>query len=92
MFVGIHASGQVIEAVGYLIRTTAVYGSGKFGAADRLSIADRPEVSGPFQAEMLSVWLTRAFSLDLVEHIAAARGGEGVLSAARAKNALPRHA
>ena len=57
------------------MRTTAVYGSGKFGAADRLTIADRDELSGPFQAEMLSVWLTRAFSLDLVEHIAAMRGG-----------------
>jgi hypothetical protein len=52
-----------------------VYGSGKFGAADRLAIAERPEVSAPFQAELLSVWLIRAFSLDLVEHIAAARGG-----------------
>jgi len=66
---------EQVEAVGYLVRTTAVYGSGKFGAADRLSIADRPEVSAPFQAELLSVWLTRAFSLDLVEHIARARGG-----------------
>jgi len=66
---------EQLEAVGYLVRTTAVYGSGKFGAADRLTIAGRPEVSGPFQAEMLSVWLTRAFALDLVEHIAAARGG-----------------
>lgn len=65
-----------LEAVGYLVRTTAVYGSGKFGAADRLSICDRPELSGPFQAELLSVWLTRAFSIDLVEHIAKARGGE----------------
>ena len=65
-----------LEAVGYLVRTTAVYGSGKFGAADRLTIAGRPEVSGPFQAELLSVWLTRAFSIDLVEHIARARGGE----------------
>jgi hypothetical protein len=65
-----------LEAVGYLVRTTAVYGSGKFGAADRLSIAGRPEVSAPFQAELLSVWLTRAFSLDLVEHIARARGGD----------------
>ena len=64
-----------LEAVGYLVRTTAVYGSGKFGAADRLTIAERPEVSAPFQAEMLSVWLTRAFSIDLVEHIARARGG-----------------
>ena len=67
---------EQVEAVGYLVRTTAVYGSGKFGAADRLSIAERPEVSAPFQAELLSVWLTRAFSLDLVEHIAAAQGGE----------------
>ncbi len=64
-----------LEAVGYLVRTTAVYGSGKFGAADRLTIAERPELSGPFQAEMLSVWLTRAFSIDLVEHIARAAGG-----------------
>jgi hypothetical protein len=67
---------EQLESVGYLVRTTAVYGSGKFGAADRLAIAQRPEVSGPFQAEMLSVWLTRSFSLDLVEHIAAARGGD----------------
>lgn len=65
-----------LEAVGYLARTTAVYGSGKFGAADRLTICDRPEVSGPFQAELLSVWLIRAFIVDLVEHIAAARGGD----------------
>jgi hypothetical protein len=67
---------EQLEAVGYLMRTTAVYGSGKFGAADRLTIAGRPEVSGPFQAELLSVWLIRAFALDLVEHIAAMRSGE----------------
>jgi len=64
-----------IDAVGYLMRTTAVYGSGKFGAADRSEIADRPELSPPFQAEMLSVWLTRAFTVDLAEHLATARGG-----------------
>jgi hypothetical protein len=70
---------EQLEAVGYLVRTTAVYGSGKFGAADRLTIAERPEVSGPFQAELLSVWLIRAFALDLVEHIAAARGGDSAV-------------
>jgi hypothetical protein len=64
-----------IEAVGYLMRTTAVYGSGKFGAADRAVIADRPELAGPFRAEMLSVWLTRAFTVDLAEHMAQVRGG-----------------
>ncbi len=64
---------EQVEAVGYLMRTTAVYGSGKFGAVDREAIADRPELAGPFQAEMLSVYLTRAFVLDLVEHLARAR-------------------
>lgn len=66
-----------IAAVGYLMRTTAVYGSGKFGAADRRDIADRPELAAPFQAEMLSVWLTRQFVTDIVEHLAAAKGGAG---------------
>jgi hypothetical protein len=62
-----------LAAVGYLMRTTAVYGSGKFGLADREAIADRPEFAGPFRAEMLSVWLTRAFTVDIVEHMARMR-------------------
>lgn len=69
-----------IDAVGYLMRTTAVYGSGKFGAADRVKIAGRPELRGPFQAEMLSVWLTRSFTLDLAEHMAKVRGGDRSVS------------
>jgi len=64
-----------IEAVGYLLRTTAVYGNGKFGIADRELVVRHPELAGPFRAEMLTVWMIRAFTLDLVEHIAAARGG-----------------
>ncbi len=63
-------------AVGYLMRTTAVYGSGKLGAADRETIANRPEMQVPFQAEMLSVYLTRVFVRDLVQHMANARGGD----------------
>ncbi len=64
-----------IAAVGYLMRTTAVYGSGKFGAADRARIAERPELNGPFQVEMLTVWLIRAFTVDMVEHMAQVKGG-----------------
>ena len=74
--VGEQPDRDQLESVGYLVRTTAVYGSGKFGATDRLTISSRSEVSGPFQAELLSVWLTRAFALDLLEHIAAAIGGD----------------
>ncbi|MGI9421220.1 MAG: hypothetical protein ACR2RA_25620 [Geminicoccaceae bacterium] len=70
---------EKVEAVGYLMRTTAVYGSGKFGAADREAIADRPEFKGPFQAEMLSVFLTRAYVLDLVEHLARSRSPQSAV-------------
>lgn len=65
-----------LDSVGYLMRTTAVYGSGKFGAADRHSIADRDECRSPFQVEMLTVYLIRTFVRDLVQHVANTRGGE----------------
>ncbi len=66
----------MIGSIGYLMRTTAVYGNGKLGFADRGIIADRPELAGPFQAEMLTVWLIRGFTHDLVEHIAKVRNPE----------------
>ena len=71
---------DMIDSVGYLMRTTAVYGSGKFGAADREAIAGRPEMQVPFQAEMLSVFLTRTFVRDLVQHMARAKGGDRAVS------------
>ena len=79
-FVDALAAGQQpdadqLDAVGYLMRTTAVYGSGKLGAADREVIADRPEMQAPFQAEMLTVYLIRWFVRDLIEHMARAKGG-----------------
>ncbi|MEL6841410.1 MAG: hypothetical protein AAFP85_19165, partial [Pseudomonadota bacterium] len=73
----LHAGGQPdpvkIRETGYLMRTTAVYGNGKFGIADRAHIADRPGMGGPFMAEMLTVWLIRGFTHDLVEHVGGAR-------------------
>jgi hypothetical protein len=69
---GQQPAAALVEGVGYLMRTTAVYGNGKFGLADRDAIADRPEFAAPFQAEMLTVWLIRAFTVDLVEHRARA--------------------
>lgn len=72
---GEQPDADLVQSVGYLMRTTAVYGSGKLGAADREWTDDRPEFVAPFQIEMLSVWLTRAFVMDLVEHMARVRGG-----------------
>ena len=67
---------DLIAQIGYLMRTTAVYGNGKFGIADRGHFAMRPGLAGPFQVEMLTVWLIRAFTHDLVEHLAAAQRPE----------------
>lgn len=72
---GQQPSVEQVADVGYLMRTTAVYGSGKFGCADRERIADRPETQGAFQVEMLAVYLFRWFTLGLVDHIAKVKGG-----------------
>ena len=69
-----------IEPIGYLMRTTAVYGSGKFGAADRDSWATRPEFSGSFQPELLAVWFIRSFAIDIVEHMAAVKSPKTAVS------------
>ena len=66
---------DLISDVGYLMRTTAVYGSGKFGCADRGRIAGREELQAPFQAELLAVYLIRWMSVDLVNHMARRRSG-----------------
>ncbi len=59
-----------LEKVGYLYRTTAVYGSGKFGLADRFRIKNRKEINGPFRLEMMLVYLVRQFTFDQVNHVA----------------------
>jgi len=61
---------SLLSSVGYLYRTTAVYGSGKFGLADRFRIKDREEIYGPFRLEMMLVYLVRQFTFDQVNHVA----------------------
>ena len=60
----------LLSKVGYLYRTTAVYGSGKFGLADRFRIKNREEIYGPFRLEMMLVYLVRQFTFDQVNHVA----------------------
>ena len=67
---GLQPDLDLLSKVGYLYRTTAVYGSGKFGLADRFRIKDREEINGPFRLEMMLVYLVRQFTFDQVNHIA----------------------
>lgn len=62
-----------LTRVGYLYRTTAVYGNGKFGIADFARLLDNPDFRRPFSAQMAGVYLLRHFSIEQVEHLAACR-------------------
>ena len=81
---GRQPSRDEIARVGYLMRTTAVYGNGKFGLADFELVRRKGILTLPFEAEMLTVYLIRHFSLELVDHLAARQGGKRAVSLHRA--------
>ncbi|PSL13184.1 hypothetical protein CLV44_11313 [Marinobacterium halophilum] len=65
---------QQIAKVGYLYRTTAVYGSGKLGMADWEKVRSHyQDFARPFAAEMFVCLMLRNFSLVQAEHIARQR-------------------
>ena len=61
---------SLLKTAGYLYRTTAVYGNGKFGIADFARLKENPDFRQPFSAQMTAVYVLRQFSIDQVEHIA----------------------
>src|SRR5699024_8617849 len=65
-----------IAEVGYILRTTAVFGNGKCGINPLENIKENHAFSGAFHAELFSVYMIRQFSFDLVEHIAKRRNTE----------------
>lgn len=73
---GVQPDPALVREVGYLMRTTAVYGNGKFGIADRARLEAGGDLTGPFEAEMLTVYLVRLFSFELADHVARARAPE----------------
>lgn len=80
---GMQPDWQQLSEIGYLIRTTAVYGNGKFGLMDFSRVQLNTPLRLPFQAEMLTVYMARQFSLDLVHHIAKAQGNGQTVSMAK---------
>ena len=68
---GEQPSLQRFMEVGYLYRTTAVYGGGKFGMADWQKIQKHcPEFARPFAAEMFVCFMLRHFSSEQAERLA----------------------
>lgn len=65
-----------LAEVGYILRTTAVYGNGKFGIADFKLLENNPDFNQSFSAQMCAVYMLRQFSLDWVHYLATEQGGE----------------
>ena len=85
---GIQPGIREINNVGYLLRTTAVYGSGKFGLADFVRTKAVTHFNQPFRAEMLTLFVIREFSIQLVEHIAYHRNPQ---TAVKLDNKIKQH-
>lgn len=75
---GLQPAESLLKTAGYLYRTTAVYGNGKFGIADFARLKDNPDFRQPFSAQMTAVYVLRQFSIDQVEHIARNKSPDAV--------------
>ncbi len=64
---------ETLATSGHLLTTTAFFSNGKLGLADFERMVRIPGLSGPFVSEMLTLFLIREFSVDLVEHLARQR-------------------
>lgn len=73
---GKQPSAEELINVGYILRTTAVYGNGKFGIADFELLEKNPDFSQSFSAQMCAVYLLRQFSLDWIAFLAVQKGAE----------------
>ncbi|MBP2280516.1 hypothetical protein H4W00_001329 [Psychrobacter sp. PL19] len=71
---------DVLAQVGYILRTTAVYGNGKFGIFDFKPLNHSEDFNQSFRAQMCAVYLLREFSLDWVDYLAEQKGGSKAVS------------
>ncbi|MGF1709399.1 hypothetical protein L4C37_02310 [Vibrio kagoshimensis] len=76
---GVQPTTNELAEVGYILRTTAVYGNGKFGIADFKILENNPDFNQSFSAQMCAVYMLREFSLDWVHYLAEQQGGEAAI-------------
>jgi predicted transcriptional regulator len=63
---------------GYLMRSSGYYGNGLNGTKQFEALSGDHPLKRPYMAQMLSVYLLRAFGYDLAERMAAARSSDAV--------------
>ncbi|MFT7587366.1 MAG: hypothetical protein ACI9EW_003808 [Cellvibrionaceae bacterium] len=62
-----------LASIGYLYRTTAVYGNGKFGIADFSKLQQTQAFPVTFRAQMFAVFMVRQFSIEQANYLAQMR-------------------
>ena len=67
---GLQPEFKQVKKIGYLLRTTAVYGNGKFGIGDYNFKSDSKILRNGFWAEMLTVYMLKIFSIEYVNFLA----------------------
>ena len=77
---GLQPEAEKVADAGYILRSTAFYGNGKFGMRSYLGYPEGHPLRVPYRAQFLCAWLFRELGYDQVEHCARARSGD---SAAR---------
>lgn len=76
---GLQPDPDEVADAGYLMRSTAFYGNGKFGMRSFEGYEPGHPVAAPYRAQMLCAWLYRELSYDVIEHCARARGGDAAV-------------
>lgn len=67
-----------LSRVCYLMRNTGLDGNGTFGTRSFPSLGSRHALGGVLEAQLLTAYLMREFSCDLVEHLAAKKSEKAV--------------
>ncbi len=73
---GLQPEVDKVADAGYILRSTAFYGNGKFGMRSYLGYPEGHPLRAPYRAQFLCAWLFRELGYDQVEYCAGVRGGD----------------
>ena len=74
---GRQPDASAVGDAGYIMRSTAFYGNGKYGMRSFQAFPESHPLAAPYRAQFLAAWCYRELSIDVVEHCARLRGGDG---------------
>jgi len=70
---------DLVASAGYLVRNNGFWGSGRHGTAVMEAFSREEFLGRPYHADLLTLFMWRHFSLDLVEHIARCKNPQAVV-------------